>query len=75
MENVLAILPPITYVAFLLAERRFPARPFPAVRRARINIQRRIADALRKIEEACPPVGRRLSRAIRTGAYCLYDPD
>jgi tetratricopeptide (TPR) repeat protein len=41
--------------------------------RARINIQRRISDALRKIEEACPPLGRRLSRAIRTGAYCLYE--
>jgi hypothetical protein len=43
--------------------------------RARVNIQRRISDALAKIEDACAPLGRRLSRAIRTGAYCTYEPD
>ena len=32
MENLLAVLPPITYVAFLLAERLFPARPLPTAR-------------------------------------------
>ena len=41
--------------------------------RARINIQRRISDALARIGEACPPLGRRLSRAITTGAYCTYE--
>jgi hypothetical protein len=43
--------------------------------RARVNIQRRISDALVKIGDACGPLGRRLSRAIRTGAYCTYEPD
>jgi hypothetical protein len=43
--------------------------------RARVNIQRRISDALAKIEEACPPLGKRLARAIRTGSYCLYEAD
>ena len=23
--------------------------------------------------EACPPLGRRLSRDISTGAYCIYE--
>jgi sterol desaturase/sphingolipid hydroxylase (fatty acid hydroxylase superfamily) len=32
MEKVLGLLPPITYLAFLVAERFFPARRFPAVR-------------------------------------------
>ena len=38
--------------------------------RARINIQRRISDALARIEGACAPRARRLSRAIRTGTFC-----
>ena len=42
--------------------------------RARINVQRRIADALRKIEEACPFLGRKLAGTVRTGTTCLYDP-
>jgi len=41
--------------------------------RARINIQRRISDALARIGEACPPLGRRLARSITTGAYCIYE--
>jgi len=32
MEKVLGILPPLTYLAFLLIERVFPARKLPAVR-------------------------------------------
>jgi tetratricopeptide (TPR) repeat protein len=40
--------------------------------RARVNVQRRISDALKKIEAACPPLGRHLARAIRTGTYCSY---
>jgi hypothetical protein len=42
--------------------------------RARINIQRRIASAIKKIAEASPALGRRLSRGIRTGAYCAWEP-
>jgi tetratricopeptide (TPR) repeat protein len=40
--------------------------------RARINIQRRIANAIKKIGEASPELGRRLGRGIRTGAYCAW---
>jgi tetratricopeptide (TPR) repeat protein len=43
-----------------------------SVERARVNVQRRISDALRKIENACPPLGRHLGRSIRTGTYCVY---
>jgi hypothetical protein len=51
-------------------DRKAPAH----VERARINLQRRISDALKKIEQACPALGRQLGRAIRTGTYCSYDP-
>ncbi len=46
-----------------------------AVERARTNVRRRIADALRRIQEACPRLGRRLSRDVRTGVYCVYEPE
>jgi hypothetical protein len=42
--------------------------------RARINVQRRLADALRKIDEACPSLGSQLARTLRTGSYCAYEP-
>jgi hypothetical protein len=42
--------------------------------RARVNVQRRLADAMKKIDEACAPLGRLLARSIRTGAYCAYEP-
>jgi tetratricopeptide (TPR) repeat protein len=44
-----------------------------AAERARQNVRRRIADALRRIEEACPALGRELTRAIKTGTVCRYD--
>jgi hypothetical protein len=45
-----------------------------AAERARVNVQRRLADAMKKIDEACAPLGRLLGRSIRTGAYCAYEP-
>jgi len=42
--------------------------------RARVNVQRRLADALKRIDEACAPLGRLLARSIRTGTYCTYEP-
>ena len=36
--------------------------------------ERRIANALRKIAEGSPALGRHLTRSIRTGAYCVYEP-
>jgi non-specific serine/threonine protein kinase len=45
-----------------------------ATERSRINVQRRLRDALRKIEGHHPALGRYLSAAIRTGSYCSYNP-
>ena len=60
---------PLTYLAFVVAERLFPGRAGgSSTARARINIQRRIANALRKIADASPALGRHLGRSIRTGA-------
>ena len=46
-----------------------------AAERARVNVQRRLAEAVRRIEEASPSLGEHLRRAIRTGVYCSYSPD
>jgi hypothetical protein len=43
--------------------------------RARVNVQRRIADAIRRIREHDAVIGDHLARAIRTGMFCRYDPD
>jgi len=45
-----------------------------AAERARVNVQRRIADALRRIQELTPELGRYLSMTVRTGTYCAYEP-
>ena len=45
-----------------------------AVERARVNAQRRIADALGRIEEAAPALGRTLAATVRTGSFCVYQP-
>lgn len=46
-----------------------------ASERARQNVRRRIADAMQRIADACPELGRHLSRAVRTGTSCVYHPD
>jgi hypothetical protein len=51
-------------------ERRMGA----AAERARINVQRRIRDAIRRIEGHHPALAKHLDRAVRTGAYCSYEP-
>jgi hypothetical protein len=45
-----------------------------AVERARVNVQRRLRDALRRISENDAELGRQLERALRTGTFCSYDP-
>jgi AAA ATPase-like protein len=45
-----------------------------AAERARVNVQRRLKDALDRIAAADPELGRHLSRAVRTGTFCSYDP-
>ena len=42
--------------------------------RARVNVQRRLRDALARVADASPDVGRYLSRAVRTGTYCSFRP-
>jgi len=46
-----------------------------AAERARVNVQRRLADAIRRITEVAPELGKYLGLTIRTGVYCSYLPD
>jgi non-specific serine/threonine protein kinase len=44
------------------------------VERARINVQRRLKDVLRRIEEQDPTFGRWLTASIKTGTWCTFTP-
>jgi len=46
-----------------------------AAERARVNVQRRMADALKRIAEVNAELGNHLEKAVRTGTYCSYSPD
>jgi hypothetical protein len=46
-----------------------------AAERARVNVQRRVADALRRITDAAPALGKHLQSTIKTGSFCSYLPD
>jgi hypothetical protein len=46
-----------------------------AAERARVAVQRRVKDALARINEAAPSLGQHLGRTIYTGAFCSYRPD
>lgn len=52
-------------------ERAFPDE----VERARKAIYRRVADALRRVEDAHPDLGRHLRASVHTGTYCSYAPE
>ena len=43
-----------------------------ASERARINVQRRIRDAIRRIESQHPDLAKHLDWAVRTGTFCVY---
>jgi hypothetical protein len=45
-----------------------------AAERARVNVQRRLRDALSRIAAQAPELGRELERAITTGVFCRYSP-
>lgn len=45
-----------------------------AAERARVNVQRRLRDAIRRIESYHPGLAKHLTRSIRTGAFCVYEP-
>lgn len=65
----------------LIAELRGSTRPGGASRtlgpssaeRARKAVSARIRDAIRRIEDVHPELGRHLDRTIRTGTVCQYD--
>jgi non-specific serine/threonine protein kinase len=42
--------------------------------RARINVQRRLRDVIRRVEEQDPVLGEHLDRSLRTGVFCRYEP-
>ena len=58
--------------AFGLGGRARPQRR--AAERARVNVRRRIKDAIDRIEEQLPGAGRYLESTIKTGSYCRYSP-
>jgi len=45
-----------------------------AAERARVNVRRRIKDAVERIAEQAPDAGRYLENTIKTGRYCRYSP-
>jgi tetratricopeptide (TPR) repeat protein len=42
--------------------------------RARVNVTRRVREAIARVAEAHPELGRYLTDAIRTGTYCSFRP-
>ncbi|HJY60168.1 MAG TPA: hypothetical protein VJ418_27625 [Streptosporangiaceae bacterium] len=50
-------------------------RPGSDAERARTAVTARIKDAIRRIGEAHPDLGRHLARSVRTGTFCVYEPD
>jgi tetratricopeptide (TPR) repeat protein len=45
-----------------------------AAERARVNVQRRLKDAIRRMGEQSPALGEYLGWTIRTGTFCSYRP-
>ena len=45
-----------------------------AAERARVNVRRRLKDAIDRIAEQLPEAGRYLENTIKTGSYCKYSP-
>jgi tetratricopeptide (TPR) repeat protein len=45
-----------------------------AAERARVAVTRRIRDAIKRVSEQAPELGRYLENTIRTGSYCAYRP-
>jgi hypothetical protein len=45
-----------------------------AAERARVNVRRRLKDAIERIGEQLPDAGTYLANTIKTGTYCKYVP-
>jgi hypothetical protein len=43
--------------------------------RARTAVRSRVRDAVQRIDVAHPALGRHLAHSLRTGTYCIYQPD
>ena len=43
--------------------------------RARVNVRRRVVLALERVSAELPALGRYLTRTIKTGVVCVYEPD
>jgi hypothetical protein len=43
--------------------------------RARTTVTRRIREAMSRIEDVHPVLGRHLRKSVRTGTFCSYDPE
>ncbi|HUP84315.1 MAG TPA: hypothetical protein VM143_01490 [Acidimicrobiales bacterium] len=50
-------------------------RAASAAERARLNVSRALRSALARLSEALPVAGAALDRRVRTGVYCVYEPD
>jgi hypothetical protein len=46
-----------------------------AAERARTAVTARVRDSIRRIGDAHPDLGRHLARSVRTGTFCVYEPD
>ena len=46
-----------------------------AAERARTTVQKRLREAIRRIEAELPELGRHLDQTVRTGLFCGYFPD
>jgi hypothetical protein len=42
--------------------------------RARVAVQRRVREAIRRIAAHAPKLSNHLDRSVRTGAFCVYEP-
>jgi len=45
-----------------------------ASERARVNVQRRLKEAVGRIADADPALGAHLAAALHTGTFCCYRP-
>jgi hypothetical protein len=50
-------------------------RAASAAERARLNVTRALRAAIAKVSEALPTAGAVLDRRVRTGSYCVFQPD
>jgi hypothetical protein len=52
-----------------------PRRGGASAERARTAVTARLRDAIRRIGQVDPDLGRHLARSVRTGTFCCYDPE